>query len=596
MVASLLSRPLGWHRVGTAVVAWFCDGESVCIVGLVARFVCANRVSRVSRVCPGSPGVFEPGPAPDSNVTGKSNLVKFESAKAMILHVCAHVFTCIAALHIHAVRNFAAHGRHRRCTVCASGIDGEQPRLNDISYAATLPKEELAAIRAIGGWRSDRYGEITPRGLSELGRSLELEEADVFADLGSGLGRACLQVVREFGASAIGTELSSTRHKKAVEEASSSLDSAEAAQIRFVCADCADRSLWASPKGGDVGGVLANVSVVWMCSALFGEALMRRIGRRISSSAHVRTVATLRCFPGGLAGFHRRPRPLRLEMSWTIGMCSPEGVGGDDDYGGALVHIYDRHEAHNLDDRSGGWLQQGRARLWRRAVVGLCNPGDGGDGGDAAATSGRACVDTRDVSLGLMHESPAEGPLSVAAFVVKASLDARRGDGLFARVAIQQGSYLFDYTGDVYLESSAAGQAALMSSDYVVGVLNSAGIPFVVDAERITSTSSLARYANHATMASVACNAVVVEQSAHVPRDAADAAQLRADLVHEACASGMALNDEMIEVLAGRLLEAIPPPRLHFFASSAIAAGDEIMWDYGEEYWAGMEQRGRTRI
>jgi hypothetical protein len=195
-----------------------------------------------------------------------------------------------------------------------------------------------------------------------------------------------------------------------------------------------------------------------------------------------------------------------------------------------------------------------------------------------------------------MHESPAEGPLSVAAFVVKASLDARRGDGLFARVAIQQGSYLFDYTGDVYLESSAAGQAALMSSDYVVGVLNSAGIPFVVDAERITSTSSLARYANHATMASVACNAVVVEQSPHVPRDAADAAQLRADLVHEACASGMALNDEMIEVLAGRLLEAIPPPRLHFFASSAIAAGDEIMWDYGEEYWAGMEQRGRTRI
>jgi len=40
------------------------------------------------------------------------------------------------------------------------------------------------------------------------------------------------------------------------------------------------------------------------------------------------------------------------------------------------------------------------------------------------------------------------------------------------------------------------------------------------------------------------------------------------------------------------LPEQMPPPRLHVFTLRAIAAGEELCWDYGEEYWAMMAKRG----
>ena len=33
--------------------------------------------------------------------------------------------------------------------------------------------------------------------------------------------------------------------------------------------------------------------------------------------------------------------------------------------------------------------------------------------------------------------------------------------------------------------------------------------------------------------------------------------------------------------------EAAPPPPLHMFARRDVAAGAELMWDYGAEYWEG---------
>ena len=94
--------------------------------------------------------------------------------------------------------------------------------------------EDEAAIRAVGGRRSSRYGEITPRGFAKLAARLELGEDDVFADLGSGTGRV-LQAVRDHGVRvSCGVELSLTRHEAAVQKRDA-LEAHEANSAPRVC-------------------------------------------------------------------------------------------------------------------------------------------------------------------------------------------------------------------------------------------------------------------------------------------------------------------------------------------------------------------------
>ena len=40
----------------------------------------------------------------------------------------------------------------------------------------------------------------------------------------------------------------------------------------------------------------------------------------------------------------------------------------------------------------------------------------------------------------------------------------------------------------------------------------------------------------------------------------------------------------------------LPPPRLHVFTLRAIALGEELCWDYGEEYWDTMGKRGKLKL
>ena len=40
----------------------------------------------------------------------------------------------------------------------------------------------------------------------------------------------------------------------------------------------------------------------------------------------------------------------------------------------------------------------------------------------------------------------------------------------------------------------------------------------------------------------------------------------------------------------------LPPPRLHVFTLRAIAPGEELCWDYGEEYWDTMGKRGKLKL
>ena len=104
---------------------------------------------------------------------------------------------------------------------CSSAA-AETARLNAIFSACaqgrSIAKDEELAIRAIGGNLAARYGEITPRGFRTLAARLEIGERDIFADLGSGVGKACHQAVQEYNVrAACGVELSKTRHDRAVE-------------------------------------------------------------------------------------------------------------------------------------------------------------------------------------------------------------------------------------------------------------------------------------------------------------------------------------------------------------------------------------------
>lgn len=77
--------------------------------------------------------------------------------------------------------------------------------------AASSPQDE-----AKGECGEATYGEITPRGLAFLLHHANASSGDVFADIGSGVGRAVLQAALQFPLrAAVGIELSSSRHATA---------------------------------------------------------------------------------------------------------------------------------------------------------------------------------------------------------------------------------------------------------------------------------------------------------------------------------------------------------------------------------------------
>lgn len=182
-------------------------------------------------------------------------------------------------------------------------------------------------------------------------------------------------------------------------------------------------------------------------------------------------------------------------------------------------------------------------------------------------------------------------PLPDEVFQVKASSDPRRGQGLFTARDLDAGTFLFDYEGEVILEKSAEGVRRTLLSDYSVGVVNTAGVSFIVDAMD-PERSNLARYMNHSPSTSHKCNCELREQ------DATSANAEYAAVIRERLASEKAAGREGpdMQALVTELLEnpeAIPPPRLHLFTTRAVPAGEELLFDYGDLYWESMKARGR---
>eukprot|EP00928_Gymnodinium_smaydae_P025025 TRINITY_DN20070_c0_g1_i1.p1 TRINITY_DN20070_c0_g1~~TRINITY_DN20070_c0_g1_i1.p1 ORF type:complete len:375 (-),score=87.80 TRINITY_DN20070_c0_g1_i1:67-1143(-) len=238
------------------------------------------------------------------------------------------------------------------------------------------------------------YGEVTPIGVRQIGRELQLdslealEEPVVFADLGSGVGKLAVQAFLEFPrlSRAIGVELSSSRASSAraawqAMQASGDAGRLRAMALRLPAAAVAAASreaagnssaavdtdeLECEGKGAgdaqsiisdldtlaesdldldaaDVSGLeliegdifkidLSEVTHIYASTLCFDDALLRALAAQLSAKApQLRRLATLRPFPEpGLEGFEE-VKTIRAQMSWTVGLG-----------GGATVRIYER--------------------------------------------------------------------------------------------------------------------------------------------------------------------------------------------------------------------------------------------------------------
>ena len=260
------------------------------------------------------------------------------------------------------------------CTRCLYQV----LHFDQIGHKATSATDE-AALHKAGGPRAFTYGEITTLGFRRLCARLKLRDDDVFADCGSGTGRIVVQAVTEFGVRrAVGVELSSSRHRLALEMlAASARPKAEGAsktaskpkgtkgkakgkgrqedhsstslheRASFVCGDCAAPQLWTAADGAFTG-----TTVVFTCSIMFDEALMARLARCIEACPTVRVVASFQRFPtahGGLRGFVEAEPPEPCEASWTVTkhscpLLSGAGACTADPqlFNGSPVYIYER--------------------------------------------------------------------------------------------------------------------------------------------------------------------------------------------------------------------------------------------------------------
>ena len=148
-------------------------------------------------------------------------------------------------------------------------------------------------------------------------------------------------------------------------------------------------------------------------------------------------------------------------------------------------------------------------------------------------------------------ELAALDPLPDQHFAV-AQTDDKRGRGLFVAqgVVIQQGTYIFDYDGQVLEQpdyDALYPEASGVRADYAIGILRPDGSSVYVDAAD-PSQSNLARYINHAD---------------------ADAPELN-------CRAWTQWD---------------PVPRVMLYALRDLQSGEELLWNYGEGYWDGREDK-----
>ena len=219
------------------------------------------------------------------------------------------------------------------CPMNTEVVSEEDERREQVRSAAAegafVSAAESAAIAAVGGRSAATYGEITRDGFAALAHDLRVSlcAGDVFADLGSGLGRSVFQAASDFGVRrAVGIEMAASRHALAASKLAGLRDSDVISRCLLVQGDCSDAALWSVAPGADAP--LAEASVIYIASLLFSSELMTRLAQRIvemagNGQSSLRVVATLKRFRRGAlrrARLRERLPPAFIDMSWSPSM------------------------------------------------------------------------------------------------------------------------------------------------------------------------------------------------------------------------------------------------------------------------------------
>ena len=125
-----------------------------------------------------------------------------------------------------------------------------------------------------------------------------------------------------------------------------------------------------------------------------------------------------------------------------------------------------------------------------------------------------------------------------------------KGQGLFATRQIEEGAYLFDYGGESLDADAFFARYPKGDGLYVAGIHDDLYIDGSDPERNGAGSSALARWMNHAAQ----------ETSAR-PN------------------------------VCGRKQRVGPNPAMHFYALRPIRSGEELLFDYGDEYWAVLGER-----
>jgi hypothetical protein len=192
----------------------------------------------------------------------------------------------------------------------------------DPSHGPDLSAEEEDVVDDSGG--SHIYGEITVTGVHTLmewlvQRSARAaasaphrlpEDGWAFVDLGSGVGRMCVQVAfmaRAWGCKrSVGIELSHTRHVEAVAAAE------RARALGELPPDCPLQII----EGDILKEPLDRLTVVYVASLLFEDEMLGLLAARLEAAQGVQWVATLRQLDPAQLRTLRLDASLMLPMSW----------------------------------------------------------------------------------------------------------------------------------------------------------------------------------------------------------------------------------------------------------------------------------------
>jgi hypothetical protein len=142
------------------------------------------------------------------------------------------------------------------------------------------------------------YGELTHRGVGQLIQALQLEEEDVFYDLGSGLGKVVLEVAMTVPVrKSIGVEIAQGRHQVAA-----SVLRRARRQDLIIAHACTFRN----QSLLDVS--LRDATAVYCASTCFSYNTMNRLARKL---ADLNREIRLAC----LTTIFRKPREMQLEKT-----------------------------------------------------------------------------------------------------------------------------------------------------------------------------------------------------------------------------------------------------------------------------------------